>query len=95
MSISLAILPFFVRNALNTVLWLLSTLVFVAALASWIPQVRQSQIGYYLHRFTEPVIAPVRALLRRIPGLDALPIDLSPLATLLLIQLLQRIVWFL
>lgn len=45
------------------------------------------QIGYALHRLTEPVLAPIR---RRLPDLGG--IDLSPMVVLIAIIFLQRMI---
>lgn len=43
---------------------------------------------------TEPVLAPIRKLLERIPFLQQLPIDFSPLVILLILSFLgNAIIW--
>ncbi len=77
------------------VLSLLGTAIFLAAIASWIPQVRNSKIGYYLNMVTEPIIAPFRKLLGMIPALRSMPVDFSPIAAMLALQLISRIILWL
>ena len=83
----------FVRLALSTVIDILLALMFISAIASWIPQVRQSKIGYYLFMVTEPIVAPMRRLLNRIPAIRGLPIDLSFIAACLVLSIVQQIIW--
>lgn len=89
---ALAILPMWFKAAAVNVIWVISTIMMISAFASWIPQVRQSKVGYYLFMFTEPVVAPMRRLLSRIPALNGLPIDLSFMATYLVLIMLQRLI---
>lgn len=74
------------------VLYLLLNIVRIAFLVymllSWI--VPQSDFMRTLGRFFEPVLTPVRNLLYRlIPSLRTLPVDLSPLAFLLLLSVVR------
>jgi len=62
------------------------------AIASWIPPLRDSKLGYFLYSCTEPVIRPVRELIYRIPGADSLPIDLSFLAVYILLSVIEIII---
>lgn len=55
------------------------------AIASWIDPGLRSTIGRALHDATEPIVAPIRQVLPR-TGF----IDLSLFVTLILIQVLQR-----
>lgn len=62
------------------------------AIASWIPPLRDSKLGYFLYSCTEPVIRPVRELIYRIPGADNLPIDLSFLVVYILLSVIENII---
>ena len=44
---------------------------------------------------TEPILRPIRKLLDKVPFLEALPIDFSPVAVLLIISFLGRIIQWL
>ena len=58
----------------------------LSAIVSWVaPQSRHPAI-LFLHRVTEPVLAPVRRVLPPLGG-----VDLSPLAVFLLLRILQRL----
>ena len=92
---ALAILPLAAKYIIAKVIEVLGWVIFIAAMASWIPQVRQSKLGEMLFMLTEPIVAPMRSLLRRIPALARLPMDFSPLATYLVLILLERLVWML
>lgn len=74
--------------ALLSVLWIL---LFLEAILSWIDAVRDHPIYEFLQRITEPFVAPMRALLRKIAFFRDLPIDLSHLFTMLLVTFLQSL----
>jgi YggT family protein len=55
-------------------------LIFMRIILSWIPFAREGRLGWQLHRFTEPVMAPFRNM---IPTVG--PFDLSPIILFLLL----------
>ena len=74
------------------VAWLLdlySYVIIAAALISWVSPDPRNPIVLFLHRVTEPVLAPVRRLL---PPWKTGGLDLSPIIVLLAIQLVERVV---
>jgi YggT family protein len=76
----------------SIILWLLnllSLMIIVRALLSWFYQVGRDPWTRLLVDLTEPILAPIRSALSR---LISIPLDLSPIAALLLISLLQRLV---
>jgi YggT family protein len=60
-------------------------LLFVYAVMSWFPDLRGGRWMYYLGRFIEPVLIPVRRIIPPLGGLD-----LAFLIVLLVLQLLIR-----
>ncbi len=75
----------------SIVIWLLNLLnllILIRALLSWFYPVGRDPWTRLLVDLTEPILAPLRSLLSRIINL---PIDLSPLAAILLIALLQNL----
>ncbi|MBI3321494.1 MAG: YggT family protein [Candidatus Omnitrophica bacterium] len=74
---------------LDKVLWLYSLVIMVAVLISWVSPDPFNPIVQFLRSVTEPLFAWVR---RRLPFVVVGMIDLSPLVTLMLIQLLQMVV---
>lgn len=72
-------------------MWLLNLLslaIIVRALLSWFYPVGRDPITRILVEITDPLLAPVRALLVR---LLPIPIDFSPIVVILLIQFLQQL----
>ncbi len=66
---------------------LLSILVFVRVLLTWIPSIDYGHpIISFIVRITDPILQPVRRLLPPIGGLD-----LSPIIAIFLLQLVGRV----
>lgn len=77
-----------VRSLALLLIQALQTLMLVMALMSWIPPLRQTRLYQFISMVVEPVIAPFRRLLYRIPGMDRFPLDLSFLAAWMVLSLL-------
>jgi YggT family protein len=72
----------------NMLLTIITLAIVVRALLSWFYQVGRDPWTKLLVDLTEPLLAPVRAILGR---LLPIPIDFSPIVVILLIQLLQNL----
>jgi YggT family protein len=75
-----------VARLLDFVLWAYIWVIIARALISWVNPDPWNPIVQFLHRATEPVLAPIR---RRLPMAG---IDFSPMVAILAIYFLQ---WFL
>jgi YggT family protein len=75
----------YVRVFAGTLLWILQIGIFIRILLSWFPIDPNNPIIRVLNEVTEPVLAPFRRVIPRI-GM----FDLSPLAALLVISVLQN-----
>ncbi len=71
----------------NGLLTLITIAIIVRAFLSWVYPVGKDPWTKILLDVTEPLLAPIRSVMLRILPL---PIDLSPIVVILLIQLLQR-----
>ena len=78
-----------VAMILDKVLWLYNLVIIAAVLISWVSPDPFNPIVQFLRSVTEPVFDWIR---RRLPFTRVGMIDLSPLAALLGIQLLQMVV---
>ncbi len=58
------------------------------AILSWVPLDEDNPIETFLYTVTEPVIAPVRAVLEHFGWFDGLPVDMAFFITFLLISVL-------
>ena len=61
-------------------------IMFVRAICSWIPPVRETKFFRFLCLLTEPLLRPIRELLHKLSWVRMLPIDLSFLALYLLLE---------
>ncbi|MBQ6174605.1 MAG: YggT family protein [Clostridia bacterium] len=75
---------------LRYALHLYTLLLLVHVILSWVYP-RSNRWTVLLDRIVEPVLGPVRALLRRILPARAWVVDWSPLAVMLMIQLVNRL----
>lgn len=82
-------IAYVIINAAKILLWALQAAMFIRAIMSWFPGLDDNKFGDFLYALTEPVIAPMRALLFRIRLFQELPIDMSFLFTYLLLSLIS------
>ncbi len=73
-------------GVLNMALWVYMWIIIARALVSWVNPDPWNPIVQFLHRATEPVLAPIR---RRLPGWRS-GIDFSPLVAILAIYFVQE-----
>ncbi|HVG00809.1 MAG TPA: YggT family protein [Chloroflexia bacterium] len=71
----------------NTLLTIISLAVIIRAFLSWVYPVGRDPWTKILLDITEPILAPIRSVMMRVLPI---PIDLSPIVVILLIQLLQN-----
>jgi YggT family protein len=72
---------------LHLLIQLLIILVFIHAIGSWFPQMRESRFYMYLDRIVEPMLRPIR---RALPDLGG--IDISPAVLIFILILIDRII---
>ncbi len=84
-------ITYLVRRTARALIGFLERLMLVAALMSWVPLLRLSRRYQAISMVLEPLMAPVRSLLFRIPGMDRFPLDLSFLAVWLLLSLVAQL----
>ncbi|HET6367126.1 MAG TPA: YggT family protein [Pseudomonadales bacterium] len=82
-------LPYQLVNFIGWMLNLYSWVIIAAALITWVSPDPRNPIVQFLHRITEPVLAPVRRLL---PPWKTGGLDLSPLIVLIAIQFVERVI---
>ena len=84
------IFAYIVFYSLNGAIEIVTLLMLIRAVLSWFPVVdRSSKIMSFIYMVTEAVISPVRRFLSRLPSVSRFPIDISFLATYLLLHLVQ------
>ncbi len=72
----------------STTLTVLSILIFIRAIISWVPGIidPRGPIAEFLITVTEPILAPIRSLMPR------MMFDFSPMLAILLLNVLARII---
>jgi len=75
-----------IKGLLSLVINLLILLVFVHAIGSWLPQVRESSFYRKLDALIEPLLRPIRNVLPTYGN-----IDFSPLVLLLTLYLIKHL----
>ena len=79
-----------VRVALFYVLEIMSLIIFVRCIISWLP-LGNNRFIEFIYSITEPVLEPVRNLLYKFSK-GPMYVDFSPVVVFLLITLIQRLV---
>lgn len=75
-------------------IFIIETLIFIRAIISFIARDTRNPIASFVFRVTEPILSPIRELIRKL-NINTGMIDFSPLLALLLLSLLSRILIYL
>lgn len=75
-----------IKGILSLLINLLIVLVFLRAIGSWIPQVRESKFYVSLDRFISLLLDPIRRVIPPVSGLD-----FSPLVLLFILYLIKHL----
>ena len=78
-------------DTVNVLLLVIETAMMLRAILSFFPLDEENRFVLFLALVTEPVIAPVRALLSRFKFIAESPIDISFFVTFLLLSILRVI----
>lgn len=76
-----------IANFILTVAQVLTIAIVIRAILSWFPAMSHNALTAFLFQITEPILAPLRRIIPR-PGM----IDLSPLAAIIILQVISQIV---
>uniref|UniRef100_A0A7C2VHG3 YggT family protein n=1 Tax=Hydrogenobacter sp. TaxID=2152829 RepID=A0A7C2VHG3_9AQUI len=75
-----------IKGILSLLINLLIILVFLHAVGSWIPQIRESKFYSSLDRIISPLLDPIRKVVPPVSGLD-----FSPLILLFILYLIKHL----
>lgn len=78
---------------IGTLLRVYELLFIVRAILSWFPMMNMGGIMEFLYAVTEPILAPIRSVLQKIPFLQGIPLDFSVLVAFLLIDVIRNIIF--
>ncbi len=71
-------------SVLNAVLGVMTWVIFIRAVSSWVSPDPSNPIVQFLERVTEPILAPIRRVM------PPMGVDLSPIIAFLIILFLQK-----
>lgn len=83
---------YLLQMTLSLLLSVLELLMLGRAILSWFPLDEDNPLPRFLYAVTEPVIAPVQAILERLNLFQGLPIDMSFFFTFILISILSMLI---
>ncbi len=81
-----------IYTAIDWLLRFVEYAIFAVVIISWLPVPRDNQLVRLLHQITEPILAPIRALMERLLAGRNVMLDFSPLVALLLISFIRRLI---
>ncbi len=77
--------------AINIFAWVLSSLIFIRIILSWIRFGRSNPLIQLVYSLTEPILGPIRELLYKSPlGGPGMMLDFSPVIAYFLIEAVRR-----
>ncbi|MDD4496485.1 MAG: YggT family protein [Eubacteriales bacterium] len=80
-----------VARAIDILLSIIETLIFIRVIISWLPINRDSTIIRVLYMATEPILGPIRQLISKSSFGANMMFDFSPIIVLLLISVIRTI----
>ncbi|MGL4789899.1 MAG: YggT family protein [Anaerotignaceae bacterium] len=82
-------------KAISVFFQLLTYLIFIRILLSWVPSINQSSIGAMFYSLTEPILGPIRHMINNSPIGGGMMLDFSPIIALFLMNILSRVLSYL
>ncbi|MBE6912966.1 MAG: YggT family protein [Ruminococcaceae bacterium] len=79
----------FLRTFILAILRAYELLFIVRAILSWFPMMELGGIMSFIYSVTEPVLAPIRSMLHRVPFLRDFPLDFSIIVAYILIDVIR------
>ena len=70
----------------------INMLILARVLMSWFVKDLRNPIAMFIYQITEPILAPIRNLLKKL-GIGGSMLDFSPIVALLLIQFIASIIY--
>lgn len=79
--------------AIRYLIKLLEFAIVITAIISWLPVSRDNRFIILLYQITEPIMAPIRRMLKKSAFTNNLMIDVSPVVAILLLELVNSILY--
>jgi len=78
-------------SLVDAIFWVIYFALFARIILSWFPM-KNNQLVDILFQMTEPILAPVRMLLKKTPLGSGMMIDLSPIFTFILLRVIVEFI---
>ncbi len=82
----------FIRTFIIVLLRTYELLFIVRAILSWFPMMELGGIMNVIYSVTEPVLAPIRSVLYKIPFLQGFPLDFSVIVAFIFIDVIRVLI---
>jgi YggT family protein len=83
---------FLIYRALDIVFRFIEIVIIIRIVISWLPFPRDNKLVIILYQITEPILAPIRALIQRSAIGRNMMLDFSPIIAFMLIGLIRYII---
>ncbi len=80
-------------NSFEILIRIIDWIILIRVLLSWIPIDRNSVLVKIVYSLSEPLLYPIRQILRKSPLGDGMMIDFSPIILILILQAIQTILY--
>ncbi|MBS5794405.1 MAG: YggT family protein [Lachnospirales bacterium] len=80
-------------NSFEALIRIIDWIILIRVLLSWIPIDRNSVLVKIVYSLSEPLLYPIRQILRKSPLGDGMMIDFSPIILILILQAIQTILY--
>lgn len=80
-------------NSFEALIRIIDWIILIRVLLSWIPIDRNSSLVKVVYSLSEPLLYPIRQILRKSPLGDGMMIDFSPIILILILQAIQTILY--
>lgn len=84
---------FLIYQSFELLIRLVDFVILIRVLLSWLPIDRDNPIVRLVYSLSEPLLQPIRNLLRKSPLGDGMMIDFSPVILILILQGIQTILY--
>jgi len=81
-----------IYKAVDLLLGFMELAILARVLLSWLPISRSGQLVRLLYAITEPILAPIRAMLERSSFGRYMMLDFSPIVAFIIIRLIESII---
>ena len=78
-------------NSFEILIRIIDWIILIRVLLSWIPIDRNSSLVKIVYSLSEPLLYPIREILRQSPLADGMMPDFSPIILILILQAIQTI----